>query len=187
MHRILLRHHDRGFARPCQTAYIVGAEPTEARSTQLDPAMAQTIHILNGPNLNRLGLREPPIYGGATLADIEKRARDRAAEKGFEITFRQSNIEGELVGWLHDAADSAGVVLNAASYTHTSIALHDAIRSIDAPVIEVHLSNVFAREGFRHHSTISAVAKGVICGFGAESYLLAIDAIAAVAAAKNRT
>jgi len=149
--------------------------------------MAQTIHILNGPNLNRLGLREPQIYGGVTLAEIEKRARERARAKGFEVTFRQSHIEGELVGWLHDAADSAGVVLNAASYTHTSIALHDAIRSIDAPVVEVHLSNVFARESFRHHSMISAVVKGVICGFGAESYLLAVDAIAAMAAAMNRT
>jgi 3-dehydroquinate dehydratase II len=148
--------------------------------------MAQTIHILNGPNLNRLGLREPQIYGGATLADIEKSAREHAKAKGFDVTFRQSNIEGELVGWLHEAADSAGVVLNAAAYTHTSIALQDAIRSIDAPVIEVHLSNVFAREHFRHHSTISAVAKGVICGFGPESYLLAVDAIATLTA-KNRT
>jgi 3-dehydroquinate dehydratase-2 len=148
--------------------------------------MAQTIHILNGPNLNRLGLREPQIYGGATLADVEKSARERAKAKGFDVIFRQSNIEGELVGWLHEAADSAGVVLNAAAYTHTSIALQDAIRSIDAPVIEVHLSNVFAREHFRHHSTISAVAKGVICGFGPESYLLAVDAIATLTA-KNRT
>lgn len=140
--------------------------------------MAATIHILNGPNLNRLGLREPGLYGAGTLADIEERARGRAAERGLEIVFRQSNHEGELVGWLHEAADSAGVVLNAGAYTHTSIALHDAIRSIDAPVVEVHLSNVFAREAFRHHSTISAVARGVICGFGPESYLLAIDAIA---------
>ena len=103
-------------------------------------------------------------------------ARTRAKTPGFEIVFRQSNHEGELVDWLHEAADSAGIVLNAGAYTHTSVALHDAIRAIDAPVIEVHLSNVFAREEFRHHSTISAVAKGVICGFGAESYLLAIDA-----------
>ena len=145
--------------------------------------MASTIHILNGPNLNRLGVRESGIYGTVTLADIEKKARERASRHGFEIVFRQSNHEGDLVDWLHEAADSAGVVLNAGAYTHSSIALHDAIRAIDAPVIEVHLSNVFAREDFRHHSTLSAVAKGVICGFGAESYLLAIDGLAALAAA----
>jgi 3-dehydroquinate dehydratase-2 len=142
--------------------------------------MASTIHILNGPNLNRLGVREAGIYGTVTLADIEAKARERASLRGFEVLFRQSNHEGALVDWLHEAADSAGVVLNAGAYTHSSIALHDAIRAIDAPVIEVHLSNVFAREDFRHHSTISAVAKGVICGFGAESYLLAIDGLAAL-------
>jgi 3-dehydroquinate dehydratase II len=140
--------------------------------------MTPTIHVLNGPNLNRLGLREPGIYGGATLADIEAGARRRAGERGFELTFRQSNHEGQLIDWLHEASDSAGVVLNAGAFTHTSVALHDAIRSIAAPVIEVHLSNVFAREAFRHHSTISPVARGVICGFGADSYLLAIDALA---------
>lgn len=143
---------------------------------------SSTIHILNGPNLNRLGAREPDIYGGATLAEIEAKARERAAARGFELVFRQSSREGDLVDWLHEAADSAGVVLNAAGYTHTSVALHDAIRAIDPPVVEVHLSNVFAREAFRHHSTISPAAKGVICGFGAESYLLAIDAIAGLAA-----
>jgi 3-dehydroquinate dehydratase-2 len=147
--------------------------------------MASTIHILNGPNLNRLGTRESEIYGKLSLADIEAKARARAKERGFEIVFHQSNHEGALVDWLHEAADSAGVVLNAGAYTHSSIALHDAIRAIDAPVIEVHLSNVFAREEFRHHSTISAVAKGVICGFGAESYLLAIDGLAALRAAKR--
>ena len=150
--------------------------------------MASTIHILNGPNLNRLGVREAGIYGTVTLADIEAKTRERASLRGFEVVFRQSNHEGVLLDWLHEAADSAGVVLNAGAYTHSSIALHDAIRAIDAPVIEVHLSNVFAREDFRHHSTISAVAKGVICGFGAESYLLAIDGLAALrAAARERT
>lgn len=140
--------------------------------------MASTIHILNGPNLNRLGQREPGTYGAATLADIEAQAKERARARGFSLVFRQSNHEGDLVDWLHEAADSAGIVLNAGAYTHTSVALHDAIRSIGAPVVEVHLSNVYAREAFRHHSTVSAVAKGVICGFGAGSYLLAIDAIA---------
>jgi 3-dehydroquinate dehydratase-2 len=142
--------------------------------------MAPTIHILNGPNLNRLGLREPAVYGSLTLAEIEARANERAAAAGFATLFRQTNHEGVLVDWLHEAADAAGIVLNAGAHTHTSIALHDAIRSIDAPVIEVHLTNVFAREAFRHHSTISPVAKGVICGFGVDSYLLAIDAIAAL-------
>ena len=145
-------------------------------------AATPAIHVLNGPSLNRLGLREPGIYGSITLAEVEALARRRASERGFEAVFRQSNHEGDLVDWLHEAADSAGVVLNAGAYTHTSIALQDAIRSIGAPVIEVHLSNVFAREAFRHHSAISAAAKGVICGFGAQSYLLAIDAIAGLAA-----
>lgn len=149
--------------------------------------MAPTIHILNGPNLNRLGKRESAIYGKLTLKNIEKLTNERAKSHGFQSIFRQSNHEGELVDWLHEAADSIGVVLNAGAYTHTSIALHDAIRAIDAPVVEVHLSNVFAREEFRHHSTISAVAKGVICGFGAESYLLAIDGLAALSAASART
>jgi 3-dehydroquinate dehydratase-2 len=144
--------------------------------------MAPTIHIINGPNLNRLGKRESAIYGTLTLADIESKAKKRAKTHGLSVVFRQSNHEGALVDWLHEAADSAGIVLNAGAYTHSSIALHDAIRAIDAPVIEVHLSNVFAREEFRHHSTISAVAKGVICGFGAESYLLAIDGLAALRA-----
>jgi 3-dehydroquinate dehydratase II len=141
-----------------------------------------TIHILNGPNLNRLGSRESDIYGSMTLADIEAKARERASARGLQVVFRQSNHEGTLVDWLHEAADSAGVVLNAGAYTHSSLALHDAIRAIEAPVIEVHLSNVFAREAFRHHSTISAVAKGVICGFGADSYLLAIDGLAGLRA-----
>jgi 3-dehydroquinate dehydratase II len=145
--------------------------------------MAPAVHILNGPNLNRLGKRESQLYGTVTLADIEKKAKKRAAAHGLEVVFRQSNHEGELVDWLHEAADSAGVVLNAGAYTHTSVALHDAVRAIDAPVIEVHLTNVFAREAFRHHSMISPVAKGVICGFGADSYLLAIDGLAALKAA----
>ncbi len=144
--------------------------------------MAPTIHILNGPNLNRLGQREPGIYGDQSLSEIEKLAGDRAKARGFAIVLRQSNHEGQLIDWIHEAGDSAGIVLNAGAYTHTSIALHDAIRSIAAPVIEVHLSNVFAREPFRHHSTLSQVARGVICGFGANSYCLAIDALADLSA-----
>ncbi len=144
--------------------------------------MVPTIHILNGPNLNRLGQREPGIYGDQSLSEIEKLAGDRAKARGFAIILRQSNHEGQLIDWIHEASDSAGIVLNAGAYTHTSIALHDAIRSIAAPVIEVHLSNVFARESFRHHSTLSQAARGVICGFGANSYCLAIDALADLSA-----
>jgi len=144
--------------------------------------MAPTIHILNGPNLNLLGQREPGIYGDQSLSDIERLAGERAKERGFTMVFRQSNHEGQLVDWIHEASDSDGIVLNAGAYTHTSIALHDAIRSIAAPVIEVHLSNVFAREPFRHHSTLSPAARGVICCFGGNSYCLAIDALADLSA-----
>lgn len=137
------------------------------------------VFILNGPNLNMLGTREPGIYGKATLADIEKLCAARAASLGFAVDFRQTNIEGELVGWIHDARDKADVViLNAAAYTHTSVALHDAIKAAGVPVIEVHLSNVYTREPFRHHSYVSPVAAGVICGFGPQSYELALEAAA---------
>lgn len=142
-----------------------------------------TIYILNGPNLNLLGSREPEVYGKQTLADVEKMCRSAAKKYGFEIVFRQSNIEGELVNWLQEArTTAAGVILNAGAYTHTSIAIHDTLRATTMPVIEVHLSNPFAREQFRHHSYISGVAKGLICGFGSQSYVLAIDALASVLA-----
>lgn len=140
--------------------------------------MAPTIHILNGPNLNLLGQRERGVYGDKSLSDIERLAGERAKARGLATVFRQSNYEGQLIEWIHEAGDSAGIVLNAGAYTHTSVALHDAIRAIAAPVIEVHLSNVFAREPFRQHSTLSPVARGVIVGFGANSYCLAIDALA---------
>ena len=141
--------------------------------------MAIALYILNGPNLNLLGTREPDVYGKATLADIEKLCRDAAKKHGFEIVFRQTNVEGELVDWLHEArTKAAGVVLNAGAYTHTSIAIHDALKATTMPVVEVHLSNPFARESFRHHSYISSVAQGVICGFGAQGYVFAIDALA---------
>jgi 3-dehydroquinate dehydratase II len=146
--------------------------------------MAPTIHILNGPNLDRLGAREPAIYGGETLGDIEAKARVCAESRGFGLVFRQSSHEGTLVDWLHEADDSAGIVLNAGAYTHTSIALHDAVRAIAAPVVEVHLSNVYARESFRHVSMIAPAARGVICGFGAQSYVLAVEALAALAGAR---
>ncbi len=136
------------------------------------------ILILNGPNLNMLGVRQPEIYGSDTLADIEERCRAHAKTLGLAIDFKQSNVEGELVTWIQDARTThQGVVINAAAFTHTSVALLDALSLLDAPVIEVHLSNVFAREPFRHHSYISPVAAGVICGFGWRSYTLALDAI----------
>jgi 3-dehydroquinate dehydratase II len=136
------------------------------------------IFILNGPNLNLLGTREPEIYGSDTLDDIAGACAAHAQAHGETIEFRQSNIEGVLVDWLQEARDKArAVVLNAAAYTHTSIALHDAIKTLSIPVIEVHLSNPAAREPFRHVSTIAPVVKGSICGFGKTSYILAIDAV----------
>ena len=140
------------------------------------------IYVLNGPNLNLLGTREPHIYGHITLAEIEKACADRAGQFGRTIVFRQSNVEGELVNWLQEARDkAAAVVLNAGAYTHTSVALHDAIKAIGVPVIETHLSNPAAREDFRHVSLVGQAAKGVIAGFGATSYLLAIEAAALLA------
>lgn len=140
--------------------------------------MPDTIHVINGPNLNLLGTREPEVYGRATLADVEDACREACARHGLELVFRQSNHEGELVTFLQEARGALGVVLNAAAYTHTSIALTDAIKAVGLIVVEVHLSNVFAREAFRHHSFISPVARGVICGLGIDGYRLAIDALA---------
>jgi len=140
------------------------------------------IFVLNGPNLNLLGLREPAIYGHDTLDDIAGRLEDRARELGLEVDVRQSNHEGHLVDWLHEAqAEGAkAVLLNAGAYTHTSIALHDAIKAINTPVIEVHLSNPHAREDFRHTSYVGMAAVGSIAGFGAGSYVLALEAAASL-------
>lgn len=144
--------------------------------------MADCIYILNGPNLNLLGMREPEIYGSDTLDDIAARLDDQAREAGAEIDFRQSNHEGHLVDWLHEASaeGAKAVVLNAGAYTHTSVALYDAIKAITVPVIELHISNPHAREEFRHHSFISPVASGVIVGFGTLGYSLALDAALAL-------
>jgi len=133
--------------------------------------------FLNGPNLNLLGQREPDVYGHATLADIEAKVRERAKTLGVEVDFRQSNLEGELVGWIQQAKGKHDViVLNAAAYTHTSIALRDAIAAVGVPTIEIHLSNIHAREKFRHKSLIAPVCWGQISGFGEKSYLLALEA-----------
>lgn len=140
--------------------------------------MLSTIFVLNGPNLNALGKREPGIYGGQTLSDIEAMCKSEGKLLGFDVDFRQSNHEGTLVDWLHEAGDkAAGVAVNPGAYGHTSIAMHDAIRAITVPVVELHLSNIHAREEFRHKSMIAPAVKGVICGFGAQSYILALHAL----------
>jgi len=138
------------------------------------------IYVLNGPNLNLLGTREPEIYGAATLDEIAGQLEDRARALGVEVEIRQSNHEGHLIDWLHEAqAEGAkAVILNAAGFTHNSVAIHDAVRAVSTPVIEVHLSNPQARESFRRRSLIAPAAKGTIAGFGALSYLLALDAAA---------
>lgn len=139
--------------------------------------MSKTIYILNGPNLNLLGSREPEVYGALTLDEIKDRCTAHAGEHGYSIEFLQSNHEGQLIDWLHDAhVKASAVVINPGAYTHTSIALHDAVRAIEPPVIEIHLSQTAAREPFRHHSYIASAAQGSITGFGVASYLLGIDA-----------
>lgn len=140
----------------------------------------RTVYVLNGPNLNLLGLREPEIYGSDTLDDIAAMLEDRASALGLAIDMRQSNHEGHLIDWLHEAQGqgAAAVLLNAGAFTHTSLALYDAIRAIATPVIEVHLSNPHTREEFRHKSYVGMAAKGSIAGFGARSYLLALEAAA---------
>lgn len=146
--------------------------------------MILPVYVLNGPNLNLLGSREPEIYGRATLKDIEKATAARAKQHGLKIVFRQSNHEGELVDWVHEAGSKgSGVIINAGAYSHTSIALHDALKALDKPIIEVHLSNPKRREAFRHHSYVSEAAKGVIFGLGSTGYLLAVEAVAGLVGA----
>jgi 3-dehydroquinate dehydratase-2 len=149
--------------------------------------MAKPVFVLNGPNLNLLGSREPEIYGHTTLADIEAATRKRAQGAGLSVEFRQSNHEGDLVDWVQEARTAAvAVVLNAGALTHTSVALHDALKAVDLPIIEVHISNPYKREPFRHTSFVSPVATGVICGVGAQGYSLAIEAVASLIAAPKK-
>lgn len=139
------------------------------------------IYVLNGPNLNLLGKREPEIYGTEGLDGIEKTLRARAEALGHTVEFRQTNSEGELIGWIQEAgARGAGLIINPAAYSHTSVGLHDAIAAIDVPTVEVHISNIHKREPFRHHSYVSSVALGVICGLGPTGYELALEALARV-------
>lgn len=144
----------------------------------------KTIFVLNGPNLNLLGTREPAIYGAATLADVQALCQATGQQLGVTVDFRQSNHEGVLVDWIHEAGAAhragtlLGIVFNAGAYTHTSLALHDAVKGAGVPMVEVHISNVHAREAFRHHSYLSGVARAVMCGFGVMGYGLAIDAVA---------
>lgn len=144
------------------------------------------VFVLNGPSLNMLGERQPLIYGTTTLAEVEEMCRDRASQHGLEVDFRQTNEEGKLVDWLQEARQGAdGVILNAAAFSHYSLAVRDAVQVCDKPVIEVHISNIFAREEFRATSVISAVAVGVISGLGVQGYLAAIDALAGILGEKG--
>ena len=146
--------------------------------------MPQTVFVLNGPNLNLLGTREPAVYGADTLADVQALCEAACARHGLALRFHQSNHEGQLIDWIHEAGvlqaqgQLAGVVLNAGAYTHTSVALMDAVKGAGVPLLELHISNVYAREAFRHHSYLSPVARAVVCGLGVAGYSLAIDAVA---------
>lgn len=141
--------------------------------------MRPLVYVLNGPNLNMLGVREPEIYGTETLADLRARTEAAASRHAIGVDFRQSNIEGEIVSWVQEARGKAqGIIMNAGGYTHTSVAILDALQAVGLPVIEVHLSNIFRRDAFRQHSYISLAATGVICGLGAKGYELAIEAMA---------
>src|SRR5471030_3514957 len=150
--------------------------------------MPKTIYVLNGPNMNMLGTREPEKYGNATLADVEKLCHETAKRVGVDLVFRQSNQEGVLVDWIHEAhaKKAAGIIINAAGYTTTSIAIMDALLAVKLPVIEIHMTNIHARESFRHNSYMSKAAKGIICGFGSESYSLAIIGLARMIGAKEK-
>jgi 3-dehydroquinate dehydratase II len=140
--------------------------------------MTKPVFVLNGPNLNLLGAREPAVYGHDTLDDLKRMSAARAKTAGLTIDFRQTNTEGELVTWIQEARTAAsGIIINAGAFTHTSVAILDALQAAEVPIVEVHLSNIFRREAFRHHSYVSMAASGVICGLGAKGYELAVEAI----------
>ncbi len=148
--------------------------------------MAKPVYVLNGPNLNLLGVREPAVYGRDTLDDVKALAVAKAAQVHLAVDFRQSNSEGELIGWVQEArGQAAGIIINAGGLTHTSISLLDALQAAELPVIEVHLSNIFRRESFRTHSYVSLAATGVICGLGAKGYELALEAMANILAKRG--
>ncbi len=149
--------------------------------------MPKTVYVLNGPNLNLLGTREPELYGRATLADVEKLCRATAKEHGLTVVFRQSNHEGEIVDWIQEARSkkAVGLIINPAGYTSTSIAILDALLMLEVPIIEVHITNIHKREAFRHHSYISKAARAVICGAGVQGYALAIAGLASMIDAKD--
>lgn len=164
------RHFDRKMAK----------KSTSAPKSVAKAKGGKPVYVLNGPNLNLLGLREPEIYGRTSLADIEKLVTAHAKARGATVLCLQSNHEGELVTWIQEARSMAsGLIINAAAYSHTSIAIHDALAMLDIPAVEVHISNVHKREEFRHYSYMSSVVKGVICGLGVQGYTLALDAILA--------
>jgi len=150
--------------------------------------MAKTVYVLNGPNLNLLGTREPKTYGRATLKDVEKLCRDAGRRHKLDIAFHQSNHEGKLIDWIHEAGanKALGLVINPGGYTHSSVAIRDAVAAVKIPVVEVHISNIFAREDFRHFSHIAPVAKATLSGFGITGYALAIDGLVVTAGAKRR-
>ena len=152
------------------------------------PASAATIYVLNGPNLNMLGIREPATYGHATLADVEKLCVEAAAQFGLKADCRQSNREGELIEFIHEAhaKKAVGIIINAGGYSHTSIALHDALLAVQIPTVEVHVTNIHARESFRHHSYTARAAFASLCGFGIEGYRLAIQGLAAKLGIKSK-
>jgi 3-dehydroquinate dehydratase-2 len=148
--------------------------------------MGKPVFILNGPNLNLLGTREPEIYGSTTLAEVEAMCRARAARVGLELSFRQSNHEGQLVDWIHEAiGGAAGVIINPAAYTHTSVAILDALKNVKAPIIELHISNPHQREEFRHRSFVTPVATATICGLGVDGYPIAVEAMACLLARRG--
>ena len=178
---------DGGFGLPYRFPGLSLKRAPQSGRDAIHTLLMLSVHVINGPNLNLLGRREPHIYGSLTLGGIEQRLRECAEKLKVGMTFRQSNHEGELVGWIQEAgASGAGILINAAAYTHTSVALRDAISGAGAPTIEIHLSNVHAREPFRHRSLIAPVCVGVIAGFGAMSYILGFEALVRILAERNK-